>query len=157
MDDQTTSTNQPQMDYKPSKQRRRREKPVDRVLVAKLLADGYTKVEVSRQADCHEQTVHDIARATGDRALILSDFLRDRGNKFALLQRQGLNFIEKALISLEKDLEAGELKASEKARSVFHVGQVFGIVYDKERLEKGKSTSISAVLQLFMVQALEKI
>ena len=148
--------NQPQ-DIVTKKPRKKREKPVDRILVTTMLAQGYSKVAIAKQADCHEQTVHQIKNGAVGKALIISDFVRDRANLLAYYQKEHGELIEKLVISIGKDLEAGLLKGSEKGKILFYLSQGFGIFYDKERLETGKSTQNTAILQAFMVQALEKV
>ncbi len=139
------------------KPRKKRQKPVDKQLVTAMLADGYTKVAIAKQVDCHEKTVYAIQNGVKDRSLTISDFVRDRANLLAYYQKQHLELINKLNLSIAKDLEAGLLKGSEKGKILFYLSQGFGIFYDKERLETGKSTSNTAILQSFMVQALEKV
>lgn len=139
------------------KPRKKREKPVDRQLVGTLLAQGYTNAAIALKTDTTAQTVWEIKKGTEDRIIQVSDFLRDRANLLAYYQKQHLDLISKLNTSIAKDLEAGLLKGSEKGKILFYLSQGFGIFYDKERLETGKSSSNVSIMQSFMVQALEKV
>ena len=146
------------VDIQPIKKpRKKREKPVDKQLVITLGSQGYSKSEIARKADCDRTTVYDILDAVNDKKNEIHDFLQNRSNVHTLLQKKSADFISKCLDSLEDDLEAGRMKPSEKGKNMFYAGQGFGIFYDKDRIEKGKATSITAGIQLFMVQALEQV
>ncbi len=152
--DVTSSQTLPVVVKKP---RKRREKPVDKQLVVTMLADGYSKVHIAEVVGCHEQTVHDIKRGTQDRALILSDFLRDRANIFAYYQKEHLELISKLRCEIEKALEGGKLKPSEMGKIVFYLDSGVEKYHRMERLETGKSTQNTAILQAFIAQAHEKL
>ena len=139
------------------KPRKQRDKPVDKQLITAMLAKGYTKVAIAKQADCHEKTVYAIQNGAHDKSLIISEFIRDRANLFAIEQKERIELSRRLRESIGKDLEAGILKGSEKGKIVFYLDQGFGIFYDKERIEKGKATSITAGIQLFLVQAHQNI
>lgn len=139
------------------KPRKKREKPVDKQLIAAMLADGYSKTHIADVADCSEVTVYDVNKQVALKHNEIKDFLSCRANLLALEQKERIELSRKLRQSIGLDLEAGILKGSEKGKIVFYLDQGFGIFYDKERLETGKSTQNTAILQTFMVQALEQV
>jgi len=147
-------TQSPQKVRKP---RKKREKPIDKQLITSMLADGYQKERIAEAADVSRQTVWQIQKKTENEIISVNEYLRDRAKVLAYYQRQHLNLIEKLIISVNKDLEDGVMKPSEKGKIIFYLEQGFGIFYDKERLELGKSTSNTAVLQRFMLEAHENV
>ncbi len=139
------------------KPRKKREKPVDKQLVTAMLANGYQKKYISEVADCSEVTVHSINNIVKNSQNEIKSFLSDRANLLAYYQKQHLELISKLNESIAKDLEDGLLKGSEKGKILFYLSQGFGIFYDKERLETGKSSSNVSIMQSFMIQAHEKV
>lgn len=155
-DDQSTvpTQNPPIITKKP---RKKRDKPVDKKLITALLADGYCKSVIAEKTDCTPQTVRNIEKGIIVKSTDISEFLRDRANLFSYYQKKHVELIDKLVDSIQKDLESDKMKPSEKSKTLFYLGQGFGIFYDKERLETGKSTQNVQALQLFIVQALEKV
>jgi len=139
------------------KPRKQRDKPVDKQLVAAMLAQGYSKVHIAEVADCSEVTVYDVNKHVLNKQNEIKEFLACRANLLALEQKERIELSRKLRQSIALDLEAGLLKGSEKGKIVFYLDQGFGIFYDKERLECGKSTQNTAILQAFMVQAMDKV
>ncbi len=139
------------------KHRKRREKPVDKQLVAAMLADGYRKPIIAEQAECTLQTVYDVKNLIETNKIPIEDFLKNRANLLALEQKERIELSRKLRQSIALDLEGGLLKGSEKGKIVFYLDQGFGIFFDKERLETGKSTQNTAILQAFILNAHEKL
>ncbi len=145
-------TNLPQ-----KKTRKKREKPVDKQLVTALLADGYSKVHIADKVDCTPQSVRNIEKSIDQKSIQISEFLRDRANIFAYYQRQHLDLIRDLKSEIKKALEAGQLKPSDMGKIVFYLDSGVEKYHRMERLETGKSTQNTAILQSFMVQSLGEV
>ncbi len=139
------------------KTRRKREKPVNRTLVAGLLANGYSKAEIARKADCTEQTVYLVKKGVIEKTDEIKAFLSNRANLFVLEGKKNLDMIEKLRQSLEKSLANNELTAPQKMSAIDIFYRGFGIIFDKERLETGKATSIHGVFRVLIDAAVTDI
>jgi hypothetical protein len=89
-----------------------------------------------------------------------ADFVSRRADLLAGIQRQTLRVQQKLVEQIERDLDkgvTGALKPSQKAVLLNALNNVQGTVYDKERLERGKSTSNVSVLSRMMDQSVKSI
>lgn len=84
----------------------------------------------------------------------LAFYKAHRSDVFAEIQVKGIRVQSQVLDSLLKDRVLDALQPHQKASILQSVNVVIGTIYDKERLELGKSTSNVGVLQRIMGSAL---
>jgi len=83
----------------------------------------------------------------------LEQFKTGRADVFAQVQAKSLHVQNRILDSLEIDGVLEALTPHQKSGLLHSVNTVFGTAYDKERLERGQSTSNLAVMGRIMGQA----
>ncbi len=134
-----------------------RKTKINPVLVATLTADGISQRDLANQQNCSQPTITDCVTIVKSNAQILKDYLSDRTNVLRFYQKKAFDFINLCYDSLISDLQSGNMTPQQKISAIQTSSILFGTIYDKERLETGKSTSNTAVLHKIMVEALDKV
>ncbi len=134
-----------------------RKTKIDPVVVATLTANGLTQREIAKDQNCSPPTITDCIAIVKSNAQILKDYLTDRTNVLRFYQKKAFDFINLCYDSLILDLQSGKMTPQQKISAIQTSSIFFGTIYDKERLETGKSTSNTAVLHQFMKDGHDKV
>ena len=145
------------VDIPTKKQPKKREKPINKQLIASLLAQGYRKPVIAEQAECCLDTIYDIQAGLEKERPALEEFLKNRNGHLQLEQKKKLEFSRALRESLEKDLVTGRMKPSEKGKVLFYNEQGFGIFWDKEHQQLSRSGAGVTIFQVFMGNAIVQV
>ena len=143
---------------KPSRQQRkeRKARKLDREKVLELHRQGLKIADIAQHQAVAESTVWRFLDRTEPHRVALEEFKRGRGNEFAALQAKSMALQHKILDTFDE----GILKAMtthQKTGLVSVLSAQTGTMYDKERLETGKSTHNVGLVAKMMGEAVRTV
>lgn len=129
---------------------------IDKDTAAKMVEAGKSQAEVARTFGVSRQAVSKLLQRIQPEKQELAAFKKQRGDILDALQHKGADFVNRVLDSLS-DSEIEALTASQKMDAIRTGSQLFGIMYDKSRLEQGKSTqNVQSLVSLAVKKANER-
>lgn len=111
---------------------------------------GLNNSEIARLQGVDQSTVWQFLNRTKPERQALQDFKTGRADAFAMFQGKCLNLQQKILDSLLVDGVLAPLKPSEKTGLLMALNASAGTSFDKERLERGQSTSNHSVMSTML-------
>ncbi len=137
----------------PDRRKRRDARKIDREKVLELRGQGLAVTDIATHQGVAPSTIWRFLDRTKPQQEALEQFKTGRADIFAQVQAKSLHIQNRILDSLEADGVVEALTPHQKGGLLHSVNTVFGTVYDKERLERGQSTSNLAVMSKIMGQA----
>ena len=113
---------------------------IDKDTAVKMLDGGKSQQEVAKAFGVSKQAVSQLLQRIQPDRQELEAFKRQRGDILNALQSKSMNFLNQVLDSVSEE-QIRSLTASQKMDALRTGSQVFGIMYDKRRLETGQSTA----------------
>ncbi len=123
----------------------RKARKLDRQKVLDLQAKGLSTVEIAHHQGVAPSTVWRFLQQTEPEGQALEQFKSNRADVLARLQAKSLDAQERILDTLKDDV-VSELTPSQKSGMLFALNAQSGTVFDKERLERGESTSNISII-----------
>jgi transcriptional regulator with XRE-family HTH domain len=141
------------VDETPSTQRNvRTARKLNRKRATELAARGLTAAEIAEAQGVHRSTVWRFLQSTAPERQALVEFKKKRGDVFARIQGKSLDLQERILESID-DRVLSTTTLSQKSGLLHVLNAQAGTLYDKERLETGKSTSNVSLIGRMMGEA----
>ncbi len=137
----------------PDRRKRRDARKIDREKVLELRGQGLAVTDIATHQGVAPSTIWRFLDRTKPQQEALERFKTGRADIFAEVQAKSLHVQNRILDSLQADGVVEALTPHQKGGLLHSVNTVFGTVYDKERLERGQSTSNLAVMSRIMGQA----
>lgn len=137
----------------PDRRKRRDARKIDREKVLELRGQGLAVTDIATHQGVAPSTIWRFLDQTKAQQEALERFKTGRADIFAEVQAKSLHVQNRILDSLQADGVVEALTPHQKGGLLHSVNTVFGTVYDKERLERGQSTSNLAVMSRIMGQA----
>jgi IS30 family transposase len=130
----------------PKNQRKQRTaRKLDRKKVVELRAKGLSTEEIATHQGVAPSTVWRFLQRTAPEQQALEAFKSNRADELANLQGKAMDVQHRVLGLMQADLQdkaiASALSPSQKTQYLNAASVVGGISFDKERLERGESTS----------------
>jgi transposase len=136
-----------------SKQRKERTaRKLDRKAALEQHARGLSTTEISKIQGVNPSTVWRFLDRSEPHRQLVEDFKRGRGNEFATLQAKSMALQHKILDTFD-DGTLAAMTTHQKTGLVSVLSAQAGTLYDKERLETGKSTQNHSVIARMMGDA----
>ena len=123
----------------------RKARKLDREKVLDLRARGFSATEIAKQQGVAHSTVWRFLRQTEPERQAVEHFKQNRADVLARLQAKSLDAQERIIDTLDDGIISA-LTPSQKSGLLIALNAQSGTVYDKERLERGESTSNISVL-----------
>jgi len=114
---------------------------INRKEVLTLAERGLNSAQIAKHQGVAQSTVWRFLEASKPEQLALKRFKENRADVFATFQANNLDLQNRLVESLKQDRVFDALKPSEKTGLLDVLNRSTGTLYDKERLETGKSTS----------------
>jgi hypothetical protein len=128
----------------PTERTQRKPRKLDRAKVVELAEQGLKTVDIAKHQGVAPSTIFRFLQHTVPDRLALEAFKKDRGDVFARLSMKSLGVQDKILDTFD-DRIITTLKSHEKGSLLHALNIQAGTLYDKERLERGLSTSNQAL------------
>jgi hypothetical protein len=129
---------------------------LDRKAALEQHARGLSITEIGRIQGVNPSTVWRFLDRSAPHRQALETFKTGRGNEFATLQAKSMALQHKILDTFNDGIVAA-MTTHQKTGLVSVLSAQTGTLYDKERLECGKSTQNVGVVARIMGEALEKV
>jgi hypothetical protein len=146
------STKRPTLD----RRKQRTSRKLDEKKVLELRAQGLAVTDIATHQGVASSTVWRFLDRTKPQQEALERFKTGRADVLADVQAKSLD-VQVRLLNQMDDGFLSTLTPHAKNGLLQSVNTVFGTVYDKERLERGKSTQNVGVVARIMGEALEKV
>jgi IS30 family transposase len=118
---------------------------LDRAKVVELAEQGLKTVDIAKHQGVAPSTIFRFLQHTEPDRHALEAFKKDRGDHFARLSMKSLELQDKIVDTFD-DALIRTLKPHEKGSLLHALNIQAGTLYDKERLERGQSTSNLSIL-----------
>ncbi len=118
----------------------RKPRKLDRGKVVELAEQGLKTVDIAKHQGVAPSTIFRFLQQNQPERQALEVFKKDRGDVFARLSMKSLGLQDKILETFDDALVA-TLKPHEKGSLLHALNIQAGTLYDKERLERGQSTT----------------
>ena len=128
----------------PTERTQRKARKLDRAKVVELAEQGLKTIDIAKHQGVAPSTVFRFLQQTEPTRQALDVFKKNRGDVFAGLAVKSLELQEKIVDTFD-DRIISALTPSQKSGLLMTLNVQAGTLYDKERLENGKSTSNAAV------------
>lgn len=125
---------------------------LDREKVAALAKQGLSTADIAAHQKVAPSTVFRFLQQTKPERAALESFKKNRGDAFARLAMKSLN-VQEAIVDSLDDAVVSALPVHQKGSLLHSLSISSGILFDKERLERGQSTNNLAVLGQLIVEA----
>ena len=126
--------------------------PKQRVIA--LSEVGLSDSSIAKVVDYNQSTITRFLQRMAPEIASVKSFKAERASIFASIQAQSLDIQQRVLKSLDVDEHVlAALPTKEKAMILDATNRIAGTIYDKERLEEGKSTSNVGVIHRMMGDA----
>ena len=135
-----------------SQRTQRTPRKLDRAKVTELAEQGLKTIDIAKHQGVAPSTVFRFLQQTEPDRLALEVFKKDRGDVFARLSMKSLGLQDKILDTFDEGIIAA-LKPHEKGSLLHALNIQAGTLYDKERLERGQSTSNLSILSKLIMDA----
>ena len=129
---------------------------LDRAKVVELAEQGLKTIDIAKHQGVAPSTVFRFLQQTEPGRHALETFKKDRADAFARLSMKSLDVQDKILETFDDRLIA-TLQPHQKGSLLHALTIQFGVLYDKERLERGQSTGNISVLGKFILEAEAKL
>ena len=136
----------------PPERTQRTPRKLDRAKTVELAQQGMSTADIAQHQGVVPSTVFRFLQQTKPEQAALGRFKKDRGDVFARLAAKSLDLQERILDTYDERLVAA-LKPHEKGSLLHALNIQAGTLYDKERLERGQSTSNLSVLAKLITEA----
>jgi hypothetical protein len=114
--------------------------PVDRAKVIQLYEQGNTKVDIAKIVGCTEGNVRRILKDSHEFRAQIKQFRENRADLLSDLQERSIQALAKLVDwFVEQDMDS--ISDAQKPKYIQAITNLMGVMYDKERLETGQSTS----------------
>lgn len=141
----------------PGVQRKERKaRKLDRKAALDQHVRGLSTVEIAKLQALSPSTVWRFLERTKPQQEALERFKGGRADAFANLQARSLNVQGRILESLDDDRVVEALTPHQKTGLIAVLNAQMGTAYDKERLERGQSTSNVSMVHRMMAEAFER-
>lgn len=137
--------------------RRKLARPLRPDKVRAMVARGLSPAEIAAVEGVRPSAVYQHLERWGIRREQIEEFLANRGAILASIQSEGLSVIQKIVRAVNNDRVLDSLTPKEKVALLVPINVVVGTLYDKERLERGKSTANVGLLAKLMGRAQGKL
>lgn len=115
-------------------------------VTAKLLEQGYSNRQIAKQVGCTSRTIDRLVPQIVAEKQSISEYRTHRADVLADLQRKAHSVMRRVLDSFS-DADLSEMTGTQRAGLLRDFSIMSGTMFDKERLERGQSTSnIQALL-----------
>jgi IS30 family transposase len=131
---------------------KRKARKLNRTRATELAAKGLNTAEIGQALNVDRSTVWRFLQSTAPERQALVDFKKQRGDVFARIQGKSLDLQERILESID-DRVLSTTTLSQKSGLLHVLNAQAGTLYDKERLETGKSTSNVSLIGRMMGEA----
>lgn len=113
---------------------------VDKLKIVELAEKKLTYTDIGKTVGCTEGYVRKVLKQAGEFRAEVKKFRDNRANHFATLQEKSIQALAKMLDwVIEQDMST--LSEAQKPKYIQAITNLMGVMYDKERLETGQSTS----------------
>ena len=129
----------------PTERIQRKARKLDRAKVLELAEQGLKTADIAKHQGVAPSTIFRFLEQTMPERQALEVFKKERGDVFARLAAKSLDLQERVVDTYDERLIAA-LKPHEKGALIHALNIQAGTLYDKERLERGKSTQNLSVL-----------
>jgi predicted transcriptional regulator len=138
--------------------RKRSARTLDRDKAEALYKDGKSTHEIADRLGVNQSTVQRYLNKTKPELEALEAYKKHRADIFADLQAKGIELQHRILDSLLQDLGALDgvstaLTVHQKINLISVLNAQFGTIFDKERLQRGESTSNVSIIHKMMGDA----
>jgi hypothetical protein len=133
--------------------RSRSARKLDRQTALEQKARGLSNGEIASLQQVNISTVRRFMDRMQPELGAVEDFKNGRANVLARIQSKALDVQERLIDSLGEERVLTALTPSQKSALLFSTNTVFGTLFDKERLETGKSTQNHSVIARMMGDA----
>jgi len=130
---------------------------LNRRIALSQLNRGYSQAEIARMNDVDQSTVCRFVAKIGPERQGVAVFKDHRADILARLQAKSLDIQEQLIESLGKDGVITSMKNHEKAGLLQALNAQCGTSFDKERLERGQSTSNQSVVTTLLNGAVKSL
>lgn len=134
----------------------RKARKLDRAKVVELAEQGLKTVDIAKHQGVAPSTIFRFLQQTEPDRLAVEGFKKDRGDVFARLSMKSLDVQEKIVETFD-DALISTLKPHEKGSLLHALNIQAGTLYDKERLERGQSTSNQSILARFLQVSVDEL
>lgn len=128
---------------------KRKARSLDREAALTLSRGGMSNPAIARKLGVAPSSVYRFLEAQTNEARVVEEFRKRRADIFANIQLQGIDLQQRIIASMS-DADLAALSPYQKGSILHSVNTVVGTLYDKERLETGKTTSNLGVLGKIM-------
>jgi len=136
----------------PTGRTQRTARKLDRAKVAELAEQGMSTADIAQHQGVAPSTVFRFLQQSTPERHALETFKKERGDVFARLAMKSLDLQEQIMDTLDHQVLAA-LKPSEKNGLMQTLGVSAAILFDKERLQTGKTTANVGILTKLIVAA----
>lgn len=144
------------MPIKPPQRKPRQPRKLDRAQAKSLRDSGMTMPQIAAKLGVNVSTVYRFLDRTLPEFAALEAFKQHRANVFADLQQQSID-LQQQVIKSFRDGNGNliALTPQQKSHLLQSLNAVSGTIYDKERLESGKSTQNVGIVARMMGDAFD--
>lgn len=136
--------------------KRPRARKLDRQKVLALHEQGLSIVDIAKHQQVDRSAVWRFLHSTEPERRALEQFKQNRADVFAKLQAKNLDVQERILDTLDEGV-VNALTPHQKTGLLMSLNSQFGTIYDKERLETGKSTENVSMLTRMLESAQDQV
>jgi DNA-binding IclR family transcriptional regulator len=137
-----------------NQRKERTARKLDRTAALEQHARGLSTTEISRLQGVNPSTVWRFLDRSEPHRVALEEFKRGRGNEFAALQAKSMALQHKILDTFDDGILAA-MTTHQKTGLVSVLSAQTGTMFDKERLETGKSTTNVSLISRMMGEAVK--
>lgn len=124
----------------PTERTQRKARKLDRAKVVELAEQGLKTIDIAKHQGVAPSTVFRFLQQTEPTRQALDIFKKNRGDAFARLAAKSLDLQDRLVDTFDEPVVTA-LKTHEKCSLLHALNIQAGTLYDKERLERGQSTS----------------
>lgn len=135
---------------------RRKARRLNREKVSELAKQGMSTADIAQHQGVAPSTVFRFLQQTTPERHALERFKKERGDVFARLAAKSLDLQERIVDTFD-DAVVNALPVHQKGSLLHTLGISAGILFDKERLERGQSTNNISVLGRMIVEAEKRL
>ena len=140
----------------PSERTKRNARKMDRAKVVVLAKQGMSTLDIARHQHVSPSTVWRFLQQTKPERQALELFKAHRADVLARMQAKSLDAQERILDTLDDDVVKA-LTPSQKTGLLMALNAQHGTSFDKERLERGQSTSNHSIMSAMLGHAVKTL
>lgn len=126
--------------------RKRKPYKLDRSKVKKLAMQGMSNPDIAKHQGVAPSTVYRFLSGLKIDRPAVEEFKKHRADVLARVQAKNIDLHEALVEKLEVHCVAGALKPGQMINAIHALNNSTGTMFDKERLERGESTSNSSLI-----------